>query len=561
MVAVAIKDLLFSCILLIFISSASSRGVKQFRSARHRLQVRLEEETRQVLARSSRGNYRELERDKEVSLGRYQVRSMSDLLARRRLNRQRHGSSRTRPRAGRQEMGASPVFPNFEAAQAGNGDPMEQVGSSPGRSSSAQQKQEEEDSDDDDDIVFSDYEAAVAGVGDPMAPVRPPTSTTTLPPTTSTLASTSVSSSPVTPESTSTDSVSDIDPRIVNRPAEGEGMDSNNSDEGDFVFPEETTQPPTLGVEPSLGGIDPSLLASPLSLSPCLPLNLLNCGILANPGLTDGLLEFVEAGNIGTDQVNGFLDSALEMAASALGPVQVQVNPGDLQMEGGGLDERDLVGDGGCSDKVALTSWSGQAVNIGVARLEDKAGLQVNGWLQGEVPTEGEVKAALEATYTRDILIKCLTVTTLRAEARAELTGTLAIGVRIDSTDIRLDYRTGDEAELHLRMGLLIEGVLVGLDDEATIDGCLVSSPLSGRSELDACPSLASHLTDQAALLTNTAFPLRASSELLDRIGQILGVKVGETVRLPVTRMQGIQGRGRSPQTDEEPEKLASSPK
>ena len=164
-------------------------------------------------------------------------------------------------------------------------------------------KQEEEDSDDDDDIVFSDYEAAVAGVGDPMAPVRPPTSTTTLPPTTSTLASTSVSSSPVTPESTSTDSVSDIDPRIVNRPAEGEGMDSNNSDEGDFVFPEETTQPPTLGVEPSLGGIDPSLLASPLSLSPCLPLNLLNCGILANPGLTDGLLEFVEAGNIGTDQV------------------------------------------------------------------------------------------------------------------------------------------------------------------------------------------------------------------------------------------------------------------
>ena len=167
---------------------------------------------------------------------------------------------------------------------------MEQVGSSPGKSSSAQQnqgffvklswnsasknslmkkiitllKQEEEDSDDDDDIVFSDYEAAVAGVGDPMAPVRPPTSTTTLPPTTSTLASTSVSSSPVTPESMSTDSVSDIDPRIVNRPAEGEGMDSNNSDEGDFVFPEETTQPPTLGVEPSLGGVDPSLLASPL---------------------------------------------------------------------------------------------------------------------------------------------------------------------------------------------------------------------------------------------------------------------------------------------------------
>ena len=92
-------------------------------------------------------------------------------------------------------------------------------------------KQEEEDSDDD-DIVFSDYEAAVAGVGDPMAPVRPPTSTTTLPPTTSTLASTSVSSSPVTPESTSTDSVSDIDPRIVNRPAEGEGMEDKEETGG-----------------------------------------------------------------------------------------------------------------------------------------------------------------------------------------------------------------------------------------------------------------------------------------------------------------------------------------
>ena len=62
-----------------------------------------------MLARSSsgRGIYRELERDKEVSLGRYQVRSMSDLLARRRLNRQRHGSSRTRPRAGRQEDGVT----------------------------------------------------------------------------------------------------------------------------------------------------------------------------------------------------------------------------------------------------------------------------------------------------------------------------------------------------------------------------------------------------------------------------------------------------------------------
>ena len=35
-------------------------------------------------------------------------------------------------------------------------------------------------------------------------------------------------------------------------------------------------------------------------------------------------------------------------------------------------------------------------------------------------------------------------------------------------------YRSGDEAELHLRMGFLLEGVLVGLEDEATIDGCVV---------------------------------------------------------------------------------------
>ena len=117
-----------------------------------------------------------------------------------------------------------------------------------------------------------------------------------------------------------------------------------------------------------------------------------------------------------------------------------------------------------------------------------------------------------EILFIRDILIKCLTVTNLRTEARTELEGTLAIGVRMDATDIRLDYRwrncapwgqskiqltlsliftgidqsedkcksslmncrTGDEAELHLRLGLLIEGVLVGLDSEATIEGCLV---------------------------------------------------------------------------------------
>ena len=38
-------------------------------------------------------------------------------------------------------------------------------------------------------------------------------------------------------------------------------------------------------------------------------------------------------------------------------------------------------------------------------------------------------------------MIKCLTVTKLGVEARSELEGTMAIGVRMDATDIRLDYR------------------------------------------------------------------------------------------------------------------------
>ena len=46
-----------------------------------------------------------------------------------------------------------------------------------------------------------------------------------------------------------------------------------------------------------------------------------------------------------------------------------------------------------------------------------------------------------EILLIRDILIKCLTVTNLRTEARTEFEGTLAFGVRMDATDIRLDYR------------------------------------------------------------------------------------------------------------------------
>ena len=143
----------------------------------------------------------------------------------------------------------------------------------------------------------------------------------------------------------------------MNRPAaaeEEEGVETGTPDEGDFVFPEQITESPTVGEDPSPGGVDPSLYGgadpelpgSPILLSPCLPLDRPNCGLLANPGLTDGLLEFVEAGNTGTDQVNiggwivrqieaqvnAFLDSALGQAASTLAPVQVQVDPGDLQV-------------------------------------------------------------------------------------------------------------------------------------------------------------------------------------------------------------------------------------
>ena len=50
--------------------------------------------------------------------------------------------------------------------------------------------------------------------------------------------------------------------------------------------------------------------------------------------------------------------------------------PDPTQMEGAGLEELDLVG-GGCSDKVSLTSWTGQASNIGRASLVDAGGYQV----------------------------------------------------------------------------------------------------------------------------------------------------------------------------------------
>merc|ERR1719210_2981287 len=220
-----------------------------------------------------------------------------------------------------------------------------------------------------------------------MAPVRPVTSTTTSPPTTSssTMTTTTTPETMMPSTSSTAGSVSDIDPRIVNRPQDA---DSTNPDDG-FVFPEETTEPPTDAGDPSLGGGDPSLRRSPLPLSPCLPLDQLDCGLLASPGLTQGLLEFVESGNVRTDQVNSFLDKALELAVSSLGPVQVQVDPADLQMEGGGPDGKLLVGDGGCTDNVVLTRWNGQVANMGRGSLGGQGGLQVNGWLQGQVQARG----------------------------------------------------------------------------------------------------------------------------------------------------------------------------
>ena len=119
------------------------------------------------------------------------------------------------------------------------------------------------------------------------------------------------------------------------------------------------------------------------------------------------------------------------MAASALGPVQVQVNPGDLQVKvkrvtspllpGSQLDGRRwvgrerpcgrwrLLGQGGAHqlERAGCQHWrgktGGQSGSPGVCSQCDPGDIchQVNGWLQGEVPTEGEVKAALEATYTR----------------------------------------------------------------------------------------------------------------------------------------------------------------
>ena len=104
--------------------------------------MRLGEETRQVLVRSSRarsmdrnqnrgrGLARSMDRNQERgtklgkgrSLGRHQARSMDGKLDRRRFNRQQGGGSGrtrggdTRTRAGRQETGAAPVFSNFEAS-------------------------------------------------------------------------------------------------------------------------------------------------------------------------------------------------------------------------------------------------------------------------------------------------------------------------------------------------------------------------------------------------------------------------------------------------------------
>ena len=91
-------------------------------SARHRLQVRLGEETRQVLVRSSQARSMDKKgrsigrRDRDTKLGKDKPLGISRPLARGRFHRRGGGGrTRTRTRAGRQETSAVPVFSNFEA--------------------------------------------------------------------------------------------------------------------------------------------------------------------------------------------------------------------------------------------------------------------------------------------------------------------------------------------------------------------------------------------------------------------------------------------------------------
>ena len=330
--------------------------------------------------------------------------------------------------------------------------------------------------------VFPDYDSALAGAGDPMAPTRPgtPEGGATRPGTLE-----GGATRPGTPGGG--------DKRIVNTPvAEAPGA---AVDDGDFVFPD------------SEGGVDPALVNEVFGapgvevemeveveegagvstiLSYCAPLERAGCGLLASPTLTSGLLEYIEEGNTGTRQINTFLDAALGEAVGEMA-AEVVVEVGELEVEGGGVGGGAPLVGRGCSDGVEVGAWRVEAGSTGRAVLRGEQGVQGiqgrgvlgslsrgRGWLVGEVEGSAGVRADLRATYRRDILVKCLTVTEMVREARTELAGRMEVVVRLEARDMRVDYRTADTAELHLTVGLRVEGELTGLGGEAEIDGCFL---------------------------------------------------------------------------------------
>ena len=393
----------------------------------------------------------------------------------------------------------TPVFRNFASAQAGTGDPMapvtgleEEIGvvfdvAEPDNSVTSEP-----------DFVFPDYETALVGSGDPMEPVSPIKPTVSEEPGNDVKTAPEDQSDPsvaVNPmdqdtrkslePAEATDSIDgvessgDVDPRVQTTredstpPSQDEDIvprvvnmpDTTTPQDDSFVFPEAPVQgevPASSAPAPTTRRPDttprtPSRRpGDPLSLSYCLPLSDPGCGLLAAPSLTEGLIEHVEEGNVRTDQISAFLDTALESALSSMGPVQVLLEAGDLVAEGGGRGGGQVLAGGqGCSDGAVLGSWWVEARSTGEAVLQSRGNLQVRGWLQGAVSGRAQVKADLWATYRRKAF-KCLTVTQTSQEATAELGGSLGVGVRLAAREVRLDYRTRDEAELHFVVGLQV---------------------------------------------------------------------------------------------------------
>jgi hypothetical protein len=290
-----------------------------------------------------------------------------------------------------------------------------------------------------------------------MEPVRAITTTTSTITSTTTATNTAASTATSSPETEG----EGVDPRIVNRPTSKVPTAVDGSD-GDFVFPEQRPPAPA-GPAGSL-------------LTPCRPLAAPGCGLLAAPGLSTGLLSIVEGGQMDTDAINAFLDARLEAALEGEGPGEVAVGAGELTGQGGARGGQRVAGGAGCSDGAVVRGWrvAGRSQGGGALRYPG-AGLQVRGWLQGELGAEAEVVAEVEATYVRDLLVKCLPVTSRTTETRVPLAGRLGVGVRLAARDLVLDYRGPDTAELSLTLGLRVEGVITGLEEEAQIQGCLLA--------------------------------------------------------------------------------------